>query len=327
MAEKKGSSRREFLAAGGGALATAAIMSPAAALAAGDALPPLKGKQRFVWVSANLGDPFYQDGIRGMKEFTRIFGPSTTLVGPQKNDIAGMTKTFATVVADPRTTGIFSYFYGGFDAVKSLYQTAQKKGIPIVNGAGDWGPPRISFSGVRDQDAPSAAVDYMGAYLKGKGTVGFIGNTGVNLVREEQFFGQFVKERFPGIKYVGNATHDGSAADALKQFQAYKQRYPDMNVVFFGDGLGPSIAEPLVAAAGSTKLILRGFGANGIDALSKGKILALIDRNPFEEEFYGFQMLYWWKLGRRVPDTVVVPTFVVDSKNIAAFKKDPYKHF
>ena len=65
------------------------------------------------------------------------------------NDIAGMTKTFAAVVADRSTTGIFSYFYGGFDAVKGLYLQAQKKGIPIVNGAGDWGGPGPPSSGSR----------------------------------------------------------------------------------------------------------------------------------------------------------------------------------
>jgi ABC-type sugar transport system substrate-binding protein len=321
-AGKKGTSRRTFLAASGGALAGAALLSPTQAVAAGQALPRLRGSQRFVWVAGNIADPFYRDGIRGMKAFSRIFGVPVRMVGPQKNDIAAMAKTFSTVVVDPKTTGIFSYFYGGFDAVKTLYEDAETKNIPIVNGAGDWGPPRISFVGVRDQDAPSAAVDYIAKSLN-EGKVGFIGNTGVNLIREEKFFRQFVKERLKNVDYVGNATHDGSASDALKQFQAYKQKNPDLSVVFFGDGLGPSIADPLAAAAGDTKLILRGFGANGQAALKKGKILALIDRSPFDEEFYGFQMLYWWKLGQRVPDTVVVPTFVIDSAKIAAFSRNP----
>jgi ABC-type sugar transport system substrate-binding protein len=321
------STRRDILAGAGGALAGAALLSPAdamAALEANEALPRLKGKQKFVWVTANLGDPFYVDGIRGMKAFEAVFGVETKIVGPQKNDIAGMTKTFASVVADRSTTGIFSYFYGGFDAVKGLYQQAQKKGIPIVNGAGDWGGPRASFVGVKDEDSAKAAVPYIGKYLGGKGTVGFIGNTGVNLVREEQFFAQFLKEQFPGIKYVGNATHDGSAADALKQFQAYKQKNPTMNVCYFGDGLGPSIADALASVAGSTKMILRGFGASGLAAISSGKVLAAIDRSPWDEEFYGFQYLYWWKAGRRVPDYAGVTTFVVDKTNIAKFNQSPY---
>jgi ABC-type sugar transport system substrate-binding protein len=328
--EPRRSSRRDVLVGAGGALAGMTLLSPAAALAAQEsreALPRLAGKQKFVWVTANIGDPFYKDGIAGMKEFTRIFGVPATIVGPVTNDIAGMTKTFAAVVADRSTTGIFSYFYGGFDAVKGLYLQAQKKGIPIVNGAGDWGGPRASFVGVKDEDSGNAAVNYIGKYLGGKGTVGFIGNTGVNLVREEKFYAQYWKDRFPNVKYVGNATHDGSAADALKQFQAYKQKNPSMDVCYFGDGLGPSIADALVSAAGTTKMVLRGFGASGIASVKAGKTLALIDRSPWDEEFYGFQYLFWTKMGRRVPDYAGVPTFVIDKTNIAKFSKAPYNHF
>ncbi len=324
------SSRRDVLLGAGGAIAGMSLLSPAEALATAEGsgqggIPRLPGKQKFVWVTANLSDPFYKDGIAGMKEFGRIFGVPTSIVGPQDSDIAAMTKVFASVVADRSTTGIFSYFYGGFDAVKSLYEQAARKGIPIVNGAGDWGGPRASFVGVKDEDSGNAAVNYIGKYLKGKGTVGFIGNTGPNLIREEKFFAQFLKQRFPKIKYVGPATHDGSAADALKQFQAYKQKNPSMNVCFFGDGLGPSIADALASAGGSTKMILRGFGANGLKAIRSGKVLAAIDRSPWDEEFYGFQYLYWAKLGRRVPDYAGVSTFVVDKANITKFAKDPYR--
>jgi ABC-type sugar transport system substrate-binding protein len=325
MSEKQ-VSRRDLLAATGGALAGAALLSPAAALAASEALPKLKGKQHFVWVAGNIGDPFYHDGITGMNTFSKIFGVSCSIVGPQKSVISDMAKTFQATVADPRTTGIFSYFYGGFDAVKTLYAQAAKKGIPIANGAADWGPPRIGFSGIRPEDAPNITAEYINKVLKGTGKVGHLGNTGVNIVQEEGIFRKLfgTGNKYPGITYVGNATHDGSAADALKQFQAFKTAHPDLTLVWFGDGLGPSIAQPLAAAAGSTKLILRGFGASGIQAVQQGKILALVDRHPFDEEFYGFQLLYWWKVGRRVPDTVIVPTFIVDKTNVAKFAKNPF---
>jgi len=324
------SSRRDVLLGAGGALAGMSLLSPAAALAGGEsgqAIPRLPGKQKFVWVTANIADPFYKDGIAGMKYFEKLFGVPTSIVGPQDADGAAMTKTLAATVADRSTTGIFSYFYIDFNAGKALYEQAYKKGIPIVNGAGDWGGPRASFVGVKDEDSGNAAVNYIGKYLKGKGTVGFIGNTGPNLLREEGFFEKFLKERYPKIKYVGNATHDGSANDALKQFQAYKGKNPSMDVCFFGDGLGPSIADALYSAAGKTKMILRGFGASGIASVKKGETLALIDRSPWDEEFYGFQFLFWTKMGRRVPDYAGVSTFVIDKTNVDKFGVDPYKAF
>jgi ABC-type sugar transport system substrate-binding protein len=327
MTEQGNSATRRTFLAGGGALAlgAAGLLTPSMAAAATSALPVVAKGKTLYWITANLADPFYIDGIAGMKAFSAMFGVKAKIVGPQDSNVAKMAKTFQSTLVQPDCAGIFSYFYADFNAAKSLYEDAAKKGIPIVNGAGDWGPPRASFVGVRDEDAPTVAARYIGKVLKGTGSVGHIGNTGVNIVREEKFFRSVLKKEFPKIKYAGNATHDGSASDALKQSQAFLTKNPTLSALWFGDGLGPSIADPLAAAARKTQVYLRGFGANGLKAIAAGKVAATFDRNPFDEEFYGFQMLYWWLAGYRVPDTVVVPTITVDKTNVAAFQKAPYR--
>ncbi len=331
MNEKRRTTRRDFLVASGGAVAGASVAAMggavppavAAAMAAAGTLPRPKKPQKYVWVTANLSDPFYDDGINGMKAFAKIFGVQAKIVGPQAADVAAMTKTFATVLSEPGITGIFSYYYADFNAAKPLYQEAAKKGIPIVNGAGDWGPPRINFTGQRQEDPPTVAANYIIKYLKGKGSVAHMGNTGSNILQQEQIFKGLIQKA--GLTYVGNITHNGSADDALKQFQAFIGAHPDTNVVWFGDGLSASIADPLAAAAGKTQVLLGGFGKNGLQAIAKGKILGAVDRSPYDEEFYGFQNLYWYNLGLRVPDTTIVSTFVVDKSNVQKFLKNPYR--
>jgi ABC-type sugar transport system substrate-binding protein len=335
-----GASRREFVVRGAAASGAAGITAFLAACGGGSPAAPgkagaaggspaaglgAKKDQTYYWVTANLGDPFYQDGIAGMKKFGDLFGVKVQIVGPQKNDVAGMTQALQETLAKPDVAGIFSYYYADFNAAKSLYEEAAKKQIPVVNGAGDWGPPRLSFVGVRDQDAPSAAVDLIGDALGGKGKVGYIGNTGTNIVREEKFFEQFLKERFSGIQFVGNAAHDGSADDALKQYRAFVQRNRDVNAMFFGDGLGPSIADALVQANPNVKLVLRGFGQNGLKAIQAGKVLGTVDRNPYDEELWGFMPLYFAVNGNyRAPDSMIVPTITVTKDNVDGFIKDPY---
>jgi ABC-type sugar transport system substrate-binding protein len=324
--ESKGTSRRDFLVASGGVIAGAsvpALLAPGVASAMVEALPKPKRPQHYVWVTANLSDPFYNDGINGMKAFGKIFGAKVQIVGPQQADVAAMAKTFQTVLAEPGVTGIFSYFYTDFNTAKPMYEQAQRQGIPIVNGAGDWGPPRINFTGQKADDPPHIAAAYIAKYLKGKGNVGFIGNTGANIVRFEQLFSADIKAA--GLNYVGHATHNGSASDAIKQFQAFLTANPNVDVMWFADGLSASIADALAAAAGKTKVVLGGFGKNGLAAIAKGKILAAVDRSPYDEEFYGFQNLYWWNLGYRVPDTTLIDTFVVDGSNVKKFLANPYR--
>jgi ABC-type sugar transport system substrate-binding protein len=334
----RGTNRRRFLAgaavAGTGLLAACGGGDEAKSADAGGTeggSPARAGRdtkdQKYYWITANLADPFYKDGIAGMEAFADEFGVQVEVVGPQKNDVAGMTKAFEEVLAKPDVSGIFSYYYADFKSAKPLYEQAAAKGIPVVNGAGDWGPPRLTFCGVSDEDAPSAAVDLIGEALGGQGRVGFIGNTGVNLIREEKFFGQFVKERFPNMEYVGNATHDGSAEDALRQYQAYVGKNKDLAVVFFGDGLGPGITEGLLQSSGDTKLVLRGFGENGLKAIKDGRVIGAVDRSTYDEEFWGFQPLYWAINGNyRGPDTIKVPTITITKENVDAFSRDSHKN-
>lgn len=300
------------------------MMSPAAsaALAAAEALPKPRKPQKYVWVAANIADPFYIDGIHGMKTFGKVFGVNVKIVGPATNDAAGMTKAFATTLAEPGVNGIFSYYYFDFNAAKPLYAQAAAKGIPVVNGADDWGPPRINFTGQRQEDPPDVAAAYLIKYLKGSGKVAHMGNTGVNILQQEAIFKSTLTKA--GITYAGNITYNGSADDGLKQFQAFIGAHPDTDVVWWGDGTGPAVADALASAAGKTKVLLGGFGKGGLKAIAAGKILGAVDRSPFDEEFYGLQNLYWYNLGYRVPDTTIIDTFVVDKSNVAHFLKDPY---
>lgn len=324
-------SRRSLVLGGTASAAAAALLAGCstdknvAAAATGGPLGAAKN-QKFYWVTANLSDPFYKDGIAGMKEFAKLFGVQVEVVGPQANDIAAMTKAFEETLAKPDVKGIFSYYYGDFAAAKPLYEQAAKQGIPVVNGAGDWGPPRLAFCGVRDQDAPSAAVDVIGKALGGQGKVGYIGNTGDNIIREEKFFEQLLAQRFPNMQFAGHATHNGSATDALAQYQNFVGAHKDLSAMFFGDGLGPSIVQGLVDAAPNVKIVLRGFGKNGLQAIKDGKVLATVDRSTFDEEFWGFMPLYFAvNGGYRGPDTMLVPIITVTKDNIDAFLTDPYR--
>lgn len=330
-------SRRGFLIAGG--VTAAAVMAGCAssetstagesAAPAASAAPELlgspKANQKYYWVTANIADPFYKDGIAGMEEFGKLYGVQTEIVGPQTADVAGMVKAFEETLAKPDCSGIFSYFYADFSSAQSLYDKAYEMGIPIVNGAADWGGPRIGWCGVVDGDAAQKALDIVKESFPNGAKVGFIGNTGLNIQREEEEYARIAKEL--GFDYAGNAAHDGSADDALKQYAAFVGANSDVQVMFFADGLGPSVVQGLADAAPNIKIILRGLGQNGLDAIKGGdQVIGTIDRSPFDEEFWGFPPLYFAvNGGYRGPEQILVPQVTVTKANVDAFLAQPYR--
>ncbi len=335
-------SRRGFLIAGGAAAAAVvagcasdsgataeasatAADTAAATAAATDLLGSPKPNQKYYWVTANIADPFYKDGIAGMQEFGKLYGVQTEIVGPQTADVAGMVKAFEETLAKPDCSGIFSYFYADFSSAQSLYDKAYEMGIPIVNGAADWGGPRIGWCGVIDGDAAKKAMDVIQEAYPNGAKVGFIGNTGLNIQREEKEYARLAQEL--GLGYVGNAAHDGSAEDAVKQYAAFVGANSDVEVMFFADGLGPSVVQGLADSAPNVKIILRGLGQNGLDAIKGGdQVIATIDRSPFDEEFWGFPPLYFAvNGGYRGPEQILVPQVTVTKANVDAFLTQPYR--
>jgi len=84
------------------------------------------------------------------------------------------------------------------------------------------------------------------------------------------------------------------------------------------------VANELVQIGGKVKWLIGGFGKPGGSRRWQKypQVVGCIDRNPFDEEFYGFQPLFWWTAGYRVR-TDLVPTFVIDKTTVAKFAKNP----
>jgi hypothetical protein len=156
--------------------------------------------------------------------------------------------------------------------------------------------------------------------------VGFIGNNGSNLIAQEQIFAKVLKTEYRGLKYAGHVLYGGAIPDAVSQVQAFIGANSGLDLLFWADGSGNAVAQELVQIGGKIKWLIGGFGKPGLAALKRyPQVVGLIDRNPFDEEFYGFQPLFWWTAGYRVPDTILVSTYVIDKATVAKYIKDPYR--
>jgi ABC-type sugar transport system substrate-binding protein len=322
-------SRRAFLATAGGAVAAASAFGSvgSAAAAADHYLTKIpRSKQTYYWITSNLHDPFYVPGIAGMKAFGKHFGVKVGIVGPQDQNFAAEATLLEALLVKPNTAGIFSYFVDSHTN-GPLYKEAFDRKIPIVNGAGDWGFPRITSCAFDTTIIPKVAVDTIAAALNGTGRVGYIGILENNppLVAQEKVFEQYMAQKYPKLKFVGKSSYDGSSAGGIRSYSAFVGAHqPD--AMFWGDGQGPSVIDGLVAAAPKVKVMLMGLSPQSLAAVKNGKALGACDRNTFDEEFWGFQPLYYAvNGGYRGPDTINVSVISVTPANVAAYIKNPYQ--
>lgn len=297
---KTGLDRRRFLAIGSATALSAAVLTAcskthtpgAATVAATTALggnAAKSGRNHYYWVSEAIGDPFYTLGKQGMQAAAKIFGFKASLVGPQNNSTADMTAAFQNVLNLPDTAGILSYYQSPSSA-GPLYQAALDKKIPIIDAAGQWGSPRLSYVTWSIESTPTTAAQLIAKALNGSGRVGYISNLLTpELKQEADIFEQQVTSA--GLKFVGRTNYTGSASDGVSRYSSFVQaNRPD--AMWWGDGSGGAVINALLAAGPNIKIVLRGFDNTGLQAIKAGKILGSVDRNEFEEEFWGFTALY-----------------------------------
>ncbi len=329
--QTNGLTRQGFLLRSGSTIAAAGLFGSLAEtawaadrhVAAAAKIP--KSKQVYYWVTENVGDPFYVPGIAGMNAFAKTFGVKVQVVGPTDLNMAKSAEVMQTILAKPDTAGIFSYFTDSKVNGPS-YAAAFKQRIPIVNGAGDWGSPRVSVCAFDPNTIPHVAADTIATALNGAGSVGYIGILAGNapLIAQEKEFEAYLKKTHPKIKFVGKATYDGSNADGLKQYTAFVgAKRPD--AMFWGDGNGPAVIDGLYSTAPNVKVMLMGLSSPGLAAVKAGKALGTCDRNTFDEEFWGFMPLYFAvNGGYRGPDTINVNVLSITKSNVDAYVKSPY---
>jgi ribose transport system substrate-binding protein len=322
-------SRRQFLGVAGGAVAAGSLLGPASAGAAsraGSAPPPGRG-QKFYFVSGNINDPYYIDVNAGLKLADQWFGTKSKLTGTPDVNIQNIVQTIETLIGRPDTKGLI---VPTLDAKSYLpvFEDAAKKKIPVVTYNVDTTGPRVGFLGPSDEQLISKATDVMGAKLSGKGKVAFVAQIVAqqDLRNRGVMFQKFLKERYPGIKFVGSYNYNGKPEDAVRTVDAILTKNQDLAGLFWGDGSGGPAAPAIHSRAPKLQLLLDDTVQASLKAVKAGQAFACLGQSTFDTTFYCAQALYIWNTGVRVPDTQYMAQAVVTADTVDAFMKNPYRH-
>jgi len=331
-------SRRAFMLASasafGGAASFAALGGGASAAFAASAssipgVPRPKiplAQQNYYWAADNVSSAYFVPGINAMKILGEFFGVKTAFIGPTiAGNVAQETANWEALIAKPDTAGIDSYFAESASAAATVYKSAAAKGIAVSQAAGNWASPVISTVFWAPESVAEAAAGVINTALGGKGTVGLIGNlSGAAVNQDSIYFAQILKSKYPGLKFVGKTSYDGTPAGADAQYGAFVNAHnPDC--MWYADGSGSSIVAGLLSASPhKPKLMLRGYASAAFEAVQNGQAIGTADRNVFEEEFWAFNALMMAvNLQIGAPEQINLVIHTVTKANVAEYIKSP----
>jgi hypothetical protein len=331
-------SRRAFVVASasalGGAAGFAALgpMSSTALAATAADLPGVPhpklslSQQTYYWAADNVSSAYFVPGINAMKILGSLFGVKTEFIGPTiAGNVGQETANWQALIAKPDTAGIDSYFAESASAAATVYASAHAKGIAVAQAAGDWASPTITTVFWAPMAVAEAAASVINSALGGKGTVGAIGNLSGSAVNMDViYFAEILKTKYPGLKFVGKTSYDGTPAGAVSQYGAFVNAHtPDC--MWYADGSGSSIVAGLLSASPhKPKLMLRGYASAAFEAVKSGQAIGTADRNVYEEEFWAFTSLMMQvNLDTGAPSQIDLVIHTVTKDNVAAYIKSP----
>jgi len=289
----------------------------------GETLPAPQGK--FVFLAANIRDPFYNVGRAGFDAAGKAVGMKTEFVGPQDLSTAAQTQMFEELLANPNTKGVFLYAIN-CSVAEAMGKEAAAKGLPLVFGSMDCpGKNRNAFIGYDNNILGQQAGAWIAKKLSCEGVIGTIGvATGENVNTRIDAFNSYLKANCPNMKVYDRVGHDGSAANAAQVLESMLTAHPDLTLIWFADGGSgqqSGLWKEKRAAGVKTLFLATDMTPAALQAVKDGVFYGTVAQDTYTEEFSGLMLLNELSLGHTVPDTSFLSAILIDQSNVDKYLK------
>lgn len=281
--------------------------------------------QSYVWVAANIGDPFYTDELKAWAAAVKDLGVKpTTITGPVTQDVPAQIAVVEQAMANPTTAGILMGAAIDYKATDTVMTKARAQGIPTLygNGQGEDSGARDGFVGTDNVALGRKAAELAKAALNGKGKVGITAITAaLNIQQRITGFQDDLKVIAPDIQVVAVVNEDGSAKSQVDAAANLLQAHPDLNLVYNTDDSGSLfIAQVLKdqGLAGKVQVIGTNAAADQLPTLKDGEVYANVTQDLYAEEWISLHFLFWLhNKMTTVPDTCYGAAVVVNKDSLS----------
>ena len=281
--------------------------------------------QMYVWVAANIGDPFYTDELKAWAAAVKDLGVKpTTITGPVNQDVPAQIAVVEQAIANPETAGILMGAAIDYKATDTVLAKARAQGIPTLygNGQGEESAARDAFVGTDNFALGRKSGELAKQALNGKGKVGITAITSaLNIQQRITGFKDYLKASAPDIQVVAIVNEDGSAKSQADAAAAMLQAHPDVNLIYNTDDSGSLFIAQAIKEQGLTgkiQVIGTNAAADQLPTLKDGEVYANVTQDLYAEEWISLHFLFWLhNKMTTAPDTCYGAALVVNKDSLS----------
>lgn len=273
-----------------------------------------KGNTKIGVIINSVGNPFYDDVIKGINEAQKEikdFGFEIEIIKlrgyDEKDQVKAIEKLLSSKIAgiiiSPINTGMV------IDKLKSVIEA----GIPVVAVNSDIEKvDRLAYIGCDYVQSGRTAGGILGLFTGGNAKVGvIIGSPFVLGHRQRaQGFYQVISEEFKGISIVGEVLNNDSEEMSYQVVKKFLEANPEANALYFTTGgvKGGMKAVHELKKQNDLHIITCDLTAVVADNIKKGVIDATICQQPFRQGFGSVKLLFDYLIANRKPLNDVINT-------------------
>ena len=298
-------------------------------------------EERYILVAANVNLPYWQEAEAGLRDIAKTTGVKVELTGPATFSPSEELAAFQQAVSQHPSGILVSV--SDPQAFKGPIDAAISQGLPVICiDADDPESRRVLFIGTDNFRAGQDSGKRMADLLGGQGRILIIALAG-QLNTDERVRGvNEALKKYPAIKIAQTIDDKGdprNANDAVSALLQKKEKIDGIIGLEASGGSGAAEALHRLDMTGKIKIVAFDKDPQTLEGIERGWITATVVQKPYVMAFYGVRFLddlhhnavHEFKDWATAP-TAPLPTFVdtgtavVDSSNLAAFRKALAEH-
>ncbi len=249
--------------------------------------------ERYVFVSANISLPYWQEAQVGFKDAAEVLGVKAEFTGPNTYSPEEELKAFQQAVASQATGIVVSPTRA--DLFKDAIDGAVKAGIPVICVDSDSPQSkRILFIGTDNYRAGLKSGGLIADAVHGAGSVVLITIPGQFNLDERLRGVQDTLAKFPKIKITKIIDDKGDpklARDDIVEMVRTKQPMDGILCLEASGGPGAAQAISQFGMGGKLPIVAMDKNPDTLDLIRQGTILATVGQKPYTMSFYGLKLL------------------------------------